>query len=339
VKAIDDSRRDISEGYAEMKGQSARDRIILEVMLVLVTIGMTYLLYRMGGYKMVVLNLFYLPIVLSGYYLGRTNAGILALLCVLAVTIATTLDSTGFAAYNSPIMVGLALTVWAGALGLTAILVGTLCDERAKTVEELHAAYVGVVEVLSRYLQSADPKVKARSTRIAELSQALAADMKLSRKDIDDVRVGSLLYDLGNVEITTQLFSKAVDTLEANPGKANTHTFSGTDLVHSLGLVLSGALPLLLSQDDAVHGCLVTEESVSSSGLPLGAKIIRTVRAYDALIAGDSDGAPTTPQDAVQELRKDRSSGCDPDVLDAIERHIRRTPSIEWAPPATAGVH
>lgn len=340
MNTVKGSYRTVFEGCDEMKVQSAKDRVIFEVMLVLVTIGMTYVLYRMGGYKMVVLNLFYLPIVLSGYYLGRTNAGILALLSVLAVTIATTLDSSGFAAYSSPIMMGLALTVWAGALGLTAILVGTLCDERAKTVEELHAAYVGVVEVLSRYLQSADPQDKARSTRIAELSQSVAADMKLSRKDMDDVRVGALLFDLGNVEITTQVLSRAVDTLEANSAKAGRYTFAGTDLVHSLGSVLSGALPLLLNQDDAARECLVMKENTSPTDIPLGAKIIRTVRAYDALVSSNSEGTTMTPQEAVRELRMDVASGYDPNVLDAIERCVRRsTKSAPVVEASAAGVY
>ncbi len=197
--------------------RTARERHTFEIMLVLVTAGMTYLLYRMGAHKVVALNLFFLPIVLAGYYLGRTTAGVLALFSALTVTVVTTLGSTGFASYTTPLMMGLALTVWAGVLGLTAILVGTLCDERARTVSELHEAYVGVVEVVSRYLQSANPKHKAKSTRIAELSQKLAEEIKLSRKQIDDIRVGSLLHDLGNVTITTQILSRAVDTLETNP--------------------------------------------------------------------------------------------------------------------------
>ena len=312
---------------------STKDRRILEVMLIVVTVGMTYLLFRMGGYKMVVLNLFYLPIVLSGYFLGRTSAGVLALFSVLAVTITTTLDSTGFAAYSSPITMGLALTVWAAALGLTALLVGTLCDERAKTVEELHAAYVGVVEVLSRYLQSANPRIKARSTRVAELSQAVAEEMKLSRKEVNDVRVGALLHDLGNVEITTHVLAKAVDALEANCTKNNSYTFSGSDLVRSLGSVLSGAMALLLSQDDAARECLATEDYRTSGEIPLGAKIIRTVRVYDSLTEDAPTGARVTPQDAIQELRKDISGGHDPEVLDNLERHVRRAARTHAAEP------
>ncbi len=293
---------------------------IFEVMLLAVTLGMAGLLYRMGAYKMVVLNLFYLPIVLSGYFLGRTKTGTLALFSVVAVTIATTLGTTGLAAYTTPLMVGLALTVWAATLGLTALMVGTLCDERAKTVEELHVAYVGVVEVLSRYLQSANPTVKARSTRIAELSQAVAEEMNLSRKQIDDIRVGALLHDLGNVEITTHLLSKAVDTLESKSAKGSTHTFSGTDLVHSLGSVLRGAVPLLANQDDAVRECLTAEGEASSADIPLGAKIICAVRAYDRLKTGGSGEPPAALEDALRELRTDISGGFDPDVLNAIER-------------------
>ncbi len=307
-----------------MNLQKHKDRVVFEAMLIVVTIGMTYLLYRMGGYKMVVMNLFYLPIILAGYYLGRTNAGVLALFSVLAVSIATTLDSNGLSAFSSPIMIGMALTVWAATLGLTAILVGTLCDERAKTVEELHGAYVGVVEVLSKYLQSANAKVKARSTRIAELSQAVAEEMKLSRKEIDDIRVGALLYDLGNVEITTQLLSKAVDTLEANPGKTSSYTFSGADLVHSLSSVLRGAMPLLLNQDEAVRECLTSSGERAIADAPLGAEIIRAVRAHDGLTWGETGRNAANPQKALQELRQDITGGFDPAVLDAIDRLERR---------------
>lgn len=319
-----------------MNTMPTKERRVFELMLIAVTVGMTYLLFHLGGYKMVALNLFYLPIVLSGYFLGRTHAGVLALLSVLTVTIATTMDATGFAAYNSPIMVGLALTVWGAALGLTAVLVGTLCDERARTVDELHAAYVGVVEVLSKYLQSANPRVEARSTRIAELSQAVAETMKLPRKQIDDVRVGALLYDLGNVEITTQVLTKAVGALEADPSKTDKYTFSGVDLVHSLGSVLSGAVPLLVDQDDALLEGLATEKDSVPRDIPMGAKVIRVVRAYDALVTGYPGDPNAARQKAMEELRRDVASGFDPEVLDALERSTRKADVTEPAQPAFA---
>lgn len=296
-----------------------KDRRIFEIMLIVVTIGMTMLLYRLGAHKMVALNLFFLPIVLSGYFLGRNSAGILALFCALAVTLVVTADASGFAAYTSPLVVGLALTIWAAVLGLTALLVGTLCDDRARTVKELEVAYVGVIEVLTRYLQSGNPKIKTSSVRVAELCQRVAESLKLPRKQIDDVRIGALLHDLGNVEITTTLINKAVSSLEGRSASAR-HTFLGTDLVQSLGTVLHGALPLLVSQDDGIHELVSLEGELPQRNLPIGARIIRAVRAYDRLTDGRTDGPPLLPEEAIRELRADTGAGFDPDILNALDR-------------------
>ncbi|MEK6799466.1 MAG: HD domain-containing phosphohydrolase [Planctomycetota bacterium] len=318
-----------------MSSKLTRDRGVFEVMLIIVTIGMTYLVYRMGGYRVVALNLFFLPIVLSGYYLGRTNAGILALFCALSVTVATVADPTGFAAFQSPIMVGLVLTVWAAVLGLTAILVGTLCDDRAAKVDELHDAYVGVVEVLSRYLQSADPRGKAKSVRVAELCQRVADAMGLSRKQVDDIRVGALLTDLGNLEITTKLISRAVHTLENRPGMpAERNTFLGTDLIHSLGSVLHGAVPMLMTQDDALQDAIASGEERAYGELPLGARIIRAVRLFYDLKA--TRGSASATGDVLQQLRRDKESNLDPEVLAALQRVVQRASAVEVEEPALA---
>ncbi len=300
--------------------KTKKERRTFEVLLILVVLGMTSLLYQMGGHKMVILNLFFLPVVLSGYFLGRSSAGTLAMFSAVAVTIVIALDSRGFASYTSPVVIGLVVTVWAGVLGLTALLVGTLCDERAAKVKELHAAYVGVVEVLAKYLQSANPRAKIRSVRCAELSQQVAEKMRLSQKEVDDIRVGALLYDMSNVEITTKLISKAVDTIEAHSG-AHRHTFQGMDLVHSLEPVLSGAVPLLMNQDDAVHDCLAREEGDHVS-IPLGAKIIRAVRAFDELTSDESSGLPLSPRDAIAAMRRDVSAKYSDRVLRALERAV-----------------
>ena len=49
----------------------------LEFVLILISLGLCFLFYRMGSHRMVVLNLFYLPVVLAAFFLGRYRAGIL----------------------------------------------------------------------------------------------------------------------------------------------------------------------------------------------------------------------------------------------------------------------
>ena len=319
-----------------MNTRLRNNRRAFEIMLIVVTISMTFLVYRLGAHKLIALNLFFLPIVLAGYYLGRTTAGVLALLAALSVTIVTTLSATGFASYTTPAMIGLALTLWAAILGLTALLVGTLCDERARTVAELHDAYVGVVEVVTKYLQSADPRSKARVVRLAELCQSVAEELRLSRRQIDDVRVGSLLQDMGNVEITTQIISKAVDTLESRSEFTGKHTFHGQDLAQSLGAVLRGAVPLLIGQEDPAEAYLSIDEHEGMSEPPLGAKIIHAVRAFDAQIYATTGEPKATPEQALAEMHREGGGVYDLDVLAAIDRVVSRTRDAARLDPVAA---
>jgi hypothetical protein len=298
-----------------------KDEQVLEISLIVVAIGLTCLMWCMTGYKLVVLNLFYLPVVLGGFFLGRYRAGVLASFSVISASIVTAMNLGDFAAFTSPLVVGLAVTLWAAVLGLVALLVGTLSDERNRTLKDLHEAHVGVVEVLARYLQSAHPKLKDRSKRVAELSEAVARELKLPTRDCDDIRVAALLFDMENIEITARVIRKAVGDLETQQ-ELEQHSFHGSELAHSLGTVLSGAFPLLMSQGEAEP---LGQHPVPAA-IPLGAHIIRSVRTFDSYVYelkwGNGDG--TDVEDAISELRRDLDADLPEHVIDALERVVAR---------------
>lgn len=298
--------------------RSRAAHFFFEIALVAISIALTCLMYKTVGFKMLVLNLFFLPVVLAGFFLGRYRAGVLALFSVVSASTVAMFDLGNFAAFTSPIAVTLALSIWGAVLGLTALLVGTLSDENRSRLVELHEAHVGVVEVLVRYLQSSDPKLKAHSSRVAKLSQQVALEMKLSPREIDDVRVAALLNDLGNVEVTTRVIRRAMGDLGFHPESAEQHTFQGVDLVDSLGTVMTGALSLLHSQEDGAAAS--TDETQSKNDLtPFGATIIRVAREYDRLTTGDWTRPPMSPAEALAELRRNESGGHGPTIIRALE--------------------
>jgi hypothetical protein len=289
----------------------------VEISLGLVCLGLVALVYKMPGYKMAVLNLFFLPVALAGFSLGRYRAGIMALFCALGTSVVASMNLDDFTwAISTPVAV-LSLSVWAAVLGLSAILIGTIGDDRKRALDELHDAYVGVLEVLSQYLQGANPRAKARAACVAELAQQVAVRMKLSPGEVDDVRVASLLYDIGNVEITTKVMRRAIDTLEGEMTPAQSSTFRGFDLMISLGSVLKGAIPLLLCQNQG--GAPMTASSGTSLKMPLGAEIIRATRAYYNLVGRDSKGSGLNPAEAIQSLRNCSATSYHAAVLEALE--------------------
>ncbi len=294
-----------------------RDQRILEVMLIVLTIALTCLVYKTAGYKQVTLNLFFLPVVLSAFFLGRYSAGVLAVFCVMTTSLVCALQLNDFGNYTSPLAVGLAVTVWGAILCLTALLVGTLSDERSSQAVELHEAYVGVVEVLANYLQGGNPQFTAFNNRVVKLSQCIALEMKLSAKRIDDIRVAALLQGFSKIEVTTKVINKAVSSLQAK-GKTDDFSFHGSDLVYSLGSVLRGAIPILLNQDSGRPADFKDQVATET---PIGAKILNVARAYEGLVDIQADH-PLSPPEAINELRADTAAAYDLDVLESLDHVV-----------------
>jgi hypothetical protein len=305
-----------------LRKKTAEQRV-LEIALILICMALCCVLYRVGAYRMVVLNLFYLPVVLAAFFLGRYLAGVLAFLCVVCAAVVTALDLGTLTAYGSPLTVGLALSIWAAVMGINAILVGTLSDERANKISELHDAYLGVVEVLVQYLNSADPRRCDRARKVAEISRQVAARMRFTEKEIDDIRVAALLQDIDHIEVTARVIRKAVgEVAQGQRGKHLEHTFHGSDLVHALGTVLTGALPLLENHGDAVESASEARPG-RRAGSANATQVIRTVRSYVSLLSRDPGIAG--PRDAIDALRNGVDGKHSPAVLSALEQVASQT--------------
>ena len=52
--------------------------------------------------------------------------------------------------------------------------------------------------------------------------------------------------------------------------------------------MLRGAFPLLIGQNEGLIRSTIAEESPQTADVPIGAKVIRAVRAYDELMEADS---------------------------------------------------
>jgi hypothetical protein len=314
--------------------KQANNTRVLEVLLVLVTLALTCLLFKTEGYKVIVLNLFYLPVILAAFFLGRYRGGVLAFFSVLSASVVLSFNLGEFTASSSPLIVALSVLVWGGVLGLAALLVGTLSDELASRMTELHEAHVGVVEVLSHYLQSAHPSLKDHSQRVAAICRDLATHLKLGQKDVDDIRVAAMLCDMENIEITARVIRKAIGDLGDGQKSGGQHTFHGTELVRSLGPALLGAFPLVLNQSGPDQRS--AHDSAASAPVPLGARIIRTVRAYDSLRHGKWGLPETSTADAIKELWRDVEAEHDPMILHALERVVTRGSQIDRTLAAAA---
>jgi putative nucleotidyltransferase with HDIG domain len=264
--------------------------------------------------KSVLLNFFYLPVLITGYFLGRKHAVLAGIFCVLALTFYCILYPdlfclTGKGAVSLVTM----LLAWAGFLMLVAIISSHLFEVNQQRIRELHQAYVGVLEILMKFLESKDPYTKGHSTRVAELAIETARAMKLTEEEIETIRVAALLHDIGKVDISTAVIHKAASLTSEERKEMNTHTEKGADILKSIGGVLKGAVPLIVAH----HEYFAHDEK--SGELPLGARIISVADAFDSMVTDRPYRKAMPLWEAIAELKKNAGRQFDPKVVAAFE--------------------
>jgi len=296
----------------------------LELLLITVVLAMTLAAHHLLNVAPVIVHFFYLPVIIAAYYFGRSLACFIAIFSVLSVTAFALLDPARYmSSVDTPMTLIMTISAWAGFLGINALLVGTLCDQRVEQLRELRQAHMGIIEILSKYLQAADGYTKTHSMRVADLSEAIASEMGLQQAEIEDVRVGALLHDIGKVEISTRLIQKAAGLDETEKQEMDSHTVRGADLVRSLGSILDGAVPTILHHHDHYAETSKTE-GLHGEDIPLGARVVAVADAYDAIVTDRPYRRGRTPQEALAIIHEGSGSQFDPEVVDAFERVMAR---------------
>jgi putative nucleotidyltransferase with HDIG domain len=291
-----------------------------ELLLVTFILAVTLVAHHLVDAAPIMLHFFYLPVIVAAHYFGRFLACLTALFAFLAVVIFAILNPPAYMyALSSVLIMALTLCGWGSFLGLTALALGSLSDQRTAQMRELRQAHLGIIEILSKYLQAADHYTKSHSMRVADMAEGIANEMELYQAQIEDIRVGALLHDIGKVEISTRLIQKAAGLTEAEREEMQSHTVHGADLVRSLGTILEGAIPMITHHHDHYSESSKGEGS-HGEDIPLGARIISVADAYDAIVTDRPYRRGRTPQEAIAIIQESSGKQFDPDVVEAFER-------------------
>ena len=114
---------------------------LLERLLVAVVLGMTGLMWSYSVDDTILLHVFYVPVVLTGFFLGGYRARLMSLLCVATATIILVPHVTGTADQPLHVSMLVVFALWAATLILIAVLVGTLSDGWRSSLVALEEAH------------------------------------------------------------------------------------------------------------------------------------------------------------------------------------------------------
>jgi putative nucleotidyltransferase with HDIG domain len=266
--------------------------------------------------KMMMLNFYYLPVLMAGYFIGKRASVLVAIFSVLAVMFFAVVKADAYAAGRGPGYLISSLCGWAGFLLLTSGVVGTLYEQKQKRIEELQQAYVGILEILVKYLESTDRYTKGHSQRVADLAADIAMEMELPQSEVENIRVAALLHDIGKVEISANLIGKAASLTQDEMIQVAQHTEKGARILHSVGSVLKEAIPIVLEHHKYFAGA---NGNGKNNGASLGTSIVAVADSFDAMTSDRPYRKGMQPWQAMEELRRCSGEQFDPKVVDVFE--------------------
>ena len=243
------------------------------------------------------LSFYFLPCLLAGHFLGLRPAVLFAVLSVCFVVFLRLVNPAGFTFGDTLLETATSLVCWGGFLILTAYVIGRLREKTKQAYNQLNNAYIGILEILSIYIESGDPYTLGHSTRVAHLSKEIASVMGLSPDQIERCRVAGLLHDIGKVEVSIDVVRKAAALTQEEKAIISTHASDGARMIDSLGAILGEVVPVIEN-----HHLFYAEAKDSAAEIPQETFVVAVADAYDAIVTDRPYRAGKAPQAAIAEL-------------------------------------
>jgi putative nucleotidyltransferase with HDIG domain len=271
--------------------------------------------------KTLLLNFYFLPVVFGSYYLGRRLGVLAAFLSILAVVICAIVFRAHFFPQDQEFRGIFILSSWGGFLLLTSYAVGGLYEQKERRMEELQKAYVGILEILSKYIETKDGYTKGHSLRVSEYAKAIAIAMELPRHMVENVRVAGLLHDIGKIEISSEVIQKAATLTPQEKDLIDSHSDRGGVILAKVGEVLQEVVPIVVAHHRYFERALDSSAGALKE-IPLGARIVSVADAFDAITTDRPYRKGKAPWEAVQEIVDQTGRQFDPEVVEAFRRVI-----------------
>ena len=304
-----------SDQMTRLKGYVTNNFEDITILVVLVSVmTISYLIDE----KMMMLNFYYLPVLMAGYFIGKRASVLVAVFSVLTVAFFSVLNFEAFDGGRGIAYLASGLAGWSGFLLLTSYIVGVLYEQKQKQLDELQQAYVGILEILVKYLESTDRYTKGHSERVAEHSMDIAIAMQLPRNEVENIRVAALLHDIGKVEISANLIGKAASLSQDEMKQVAEHSTKGANILHSVGGVLKEAIPIVLEHHKH-YSEIEAPANGGSHSRSIGVSIVSVADSFDAMVTDRPYRKGMQPWQAMEEIRRCAGEQFHPEVVEVFE--------------------
>jgi putative nucleotidyltransferase with HDIG domain len=187
-----------------------------------------------------------------------------------------------------------------------------------KNTEEITELNEGLLEILSEIIDLRDPHLLGHSKQVTSHAVAIARSMKLNAKQVELVRKGALLHDIGKLGMPTDILAKPSRLTWEEYEVVKRHAVLGAELVEK-SPSLRPLVPIIRHHHEFFNGNGYPDK-LKGNQISVEARIVAIADAIDAMSSNRPYRKALSSSSVISELKKHAGSQFDPLIVDKAIR-------------------
>lgn len=187
---------------------------------------------------------------------------------------------------------------------------------RCQLVGELEDAFLTTIGVISDAVELQDSYTASHANEVAELAVRVGERLGVSGVELDRLRYGALLHDVGKIGIPAEILRKPGPLTPEERARMDEHTAIGARMLERIPF-LAPVAPLVRSAHER-HDGGGYPDGLAGDEIPRGAMVIATCDAFHAMTSDRSYRKAMSVAAAEAELRAHAGTQFEPSVVDAL---------------------
>ena len=199
-------------------------------------------------------------------------------------------------------------------------------SQHPESGERLSEAVFEFIHSLASALDARDPYTAGHSRRVSEFACAIARSMRLTADEIEEIRVGALLHDIGKIGVSDHILQKPGKLTPEEKRLIQEHPSIGRRILESVK-GFHRYLPIVELHHENWDGTGYPH-GLRREDTPLGARIVKIADAYDAMTSDRPYRRGMCHDEALSLLVRFAGTQMDPEIVDVFVGLGQRQPEF-----------
>lgn len=178
---------------------------------------------------------------------------------------------------------------------------------------EMRNLYISTIQALNKTVEAKDPYTSGHANRVGEYAVELAEAFELPFTSIENIKTAAILHDIGKIGINDSILNKASRLTAEEYQEIMKHPSIGADIISKVDFLKD--VTVIVKHHHERYDGKGYPDGLKGDEIPIEASILMIADSYDAMTSDRPYRKALTPEEAVEELRKNSGTQFHPELV------------------------